>query len=243
MANVTHVVTGMVRLSYVNVFTPRQREGQTEPKYSLTVLLPKQDTATMARIQAAVEAAKDLGAMGCWSGMRVDAPAPIYDGDGARPKDRTPYSPECHGHWVLNCSSKRKPEVVDANGNPIMNEAQVYSGCYGRVSLDFYPFSNQGGKGIGCGLGNVQKLQDGEPLGGGVTAAEDFGATGNAMPAPANPALANPAFAQANPGARENASFAQANNPAFAQANPTFTQANPGAPATGMINPITGLPM
>lgn len=178
----THVVTDKVRMSYVHVFAPYQKEGQSEAKYSMTVLLPKSDSATMSRITQALEAARQQGIQSCWNGLNVQAQPSIYDGDGLRPKDQTPFSPECKGHWVINCSSKRKPQVVDANGNFIIDESAVYSGCYGRVSLDFYPYSNTGGKGITIQLGNVQKLADGDMLGGGATAEQDFGATGNQLP-------------------------------------------------------------
>ena len=80
------------------------------------------------------------------------------------------------GSLVFTASSKNKPEVVDKNVQPILSPTAVYSGCYGRVSIRFYPYNSHGRKGIGCGLGNVQKLRDGEPLGGGTTAKQDFGA-------------------------------------------------------------------
>ena len=51
---------------------------------------------------------------------------------------------------------------------------RVYSGCYARVSLNFYAFNSNGNKGVACGLGNIQKIRDGEPLGSRTTAADDF---------------------------------------------------------------------
>ncbi len=244
MANqdATHIVTGMVRMSYLHIFTPYQKDGQTEPKYSMTVLLPKQDTGTMARIQAAIAAAKQKGVTSCWNGVQIEAQAPIYDGDSVRPKDRTPFSPECRGHWVINCSCKRKPEVVDANGNPILNETMVYSGCYGRVSLDFFPYASNGNKGIGCGLGNVQKLQDGESLGGGSTAEQDFGATGDAVAqsvaAPITPY--QPPYTPQTPAIPNTAYPAQM--PVYQPQAPVYPQQ--AAPQySAAVNPITGLPM
>jgi hypothetical protein len=121
--------------------------------------------------------AKQDGAGRLWGGTIPPVVAlPIHDGDGVRPSDGMPFSDECKGHWVFTASSKTPPEIVDASGNPIINQSEVYSGIYGRVSIDFFPYFNQGKKGIGCGLGNVQKLEDGEPLGSRTTAADDFSA-------------------------------------------------------------------
>lgn len=42
------------------------------------------------------------------------------------------------------------------------------------MSINFYAFNSNGNKGIACGLGNIQKIRDGEPLGGRTNAADDF---------------------------------------------------------------------
>ena len=184
-------VTGRVRLSFVHLFTPRANKPGDEPKYSTTILLPKSDVATRQRIDAAIQAAIQDGTTTKWGGVRPpQVPAPVHDGDGVRPNDGTPFGDECKGHWVFTASSKQPPQVVDLNLNPIINQTEVYSGMYARVSLRFFPYLNNGKKGIGCGLGNVQKLEDGEPLGGRTTAADDFsGAPGYYPPtrAPVQP--------------------------------------------------------
>lgn len=211
----TRVVTGIVRLSYCNLFKPFARDGQ-EAKYSTTVLIPKTDTATMQRVNAAIEAAIQKGAVDKWGGRPPKVDTPVHDGDGARPSDGAPYGPECKGHYVLNASGKLAPEVVDLQGNPIINQSEVYSGMYARISMNFYPYANSGKKGIGCGLGNVQKTQDGEPLGGGKSAAQDF----SNLPTDVQMPQAQPAYAPAAPAYQQ---------PAY-------------APPTG-INPITGQPL
>ncbi len=177
MANENRVVTGKARLSYVNLLKPYSRNPGAEEKFSVTVLVPKTDTLTKAKIDAAIEAAIQLGISKRWDGKR---PAviniPVYDGDGTRPSDGEPFGPECRGHWVFTASAKadRPPRVVDTAVNDILDPREVYSGMYGRVSVDFFAYSAQGRKGIGAGLNNVQKLADGEPLGGGTTAEDDF---------------------------------------------------------------------
>jgi len=171
----TNVTTGEVRLSYVNLFQPRANQQGQEPKYSVTILLPKTDTATYQRIQAAIQAAYERGVQESWNGARPPLKHVIHDGDGVRPSGE-PFGEECRGHWVFTASSKNKPEVVDAHLNPIIDQSKVYSGVYGRVNINFYPYNNSGNRGVAAGLGPVQILRDGEPLGGRVSAADAFGA-------------------------------------------------------------------
>jgi hypothetical protein len=184
-ADAKRVVTGRVRMSYTHLITPRVPEQGGEAKYSVTLLIPKSDVATKQRLDAAIQASIAEGVATRWNGARPAQPAtPIHDGDGLRPTGEA-FSDECRGHWVMTASSKNKPEVIDANMNPIIDATQIYSGMYGRVSIRFFPYMNSGKKGIGCGLNNVQKLEDGEPLGGRTTAADDFGgSSANYAPAP-----------------------------------------------------------
>ncbi|MCI6276156.1 MAG: DUF2815 family protein, partial [Clostridium sp.] len=71
-------------------------------------------------------------------------------------------------------NSKNKPGIVDKDVQPILDQSEVYSGCYARLTLNFYAYAASGNKGIAAGLGNVQKLEDGEPLGGFTRAEDDF---------------------------------------------------------------------
>lgn len=180
MDNICNVTTGEVRMSYAHLFKPYAAMQGQEEKFSVTVLVPKTDTATMGRINAAIEAAKQRGVTEKWNGQCPPVVStPVYDGDGVRPSDGMPFGPECKGHWVFTASAKADypPEIVDSMGNPIINQSEIYSGIYGRVNVTFFPYSFGGKKGIGCGLGPVQKLKDGEVLGGGhISAAQAFGA-------------------------------------------------------------------
>ena len=180
MNEVTSVTTGEVRMSYVHLFKPYAYQPGQEEKYQVTILVPKTDTDTMGRINAAIEAAKQKGISGKWNGVCPPiVPTPVYDGDGVRPSDGMAFGPECKGHWVFTASAKADypPEVVDKAGNPIITQSEVYSGMYGRVNVTFFPYAFGGKKGVGCGLGPVQKLRDGEALGGSMpTAAQVFGA-------------------------------------------------------------------
>lgn len=191
--DITNVTTGEARLSYVHLFKPHAQQPGAEEKYSCTILVPKSDTATKTRIDAAIEAAKQKGINGKWNGVCPPiVPHPVHDGDGVRPSDGMPFGPECKGHWVFTASAKADypPEVVDQNGNPMINQSEMYSGVYALVNVEFYPYMFGGKKGIGCGLGPVKKVRDGEALGGSApTAAQAFGAP---QPAPQQAAAINP---------------------------------------------------
>lgn len=204
MENITNVTTGKVRLSFVHLFKPYAFQPGQEEKYSCTILVPKTDVDTMARINAAIEAAKQKGATDKWNGIVPPVvPTPVYDGDGVRPSDGMAFGPECKGCWVFTASAKADypPEIVDANMNPIINQTEIYSGIYARVNVNFFPYAFGGKKGIGCGLGPVQKLSDGEALGGSApTAAQAFGAA-QPQASPVQPPARNvqPARPKINP--------------------------------------------
>ena len=178
--DITNVTTGEARLSYVHLFKPYAHQAGAEEKFSCTILVPKSDTATKARIDAAIEAAKQKGISGKWNGVCPPiVPTPVHYGDGTRPSDGMPFGPECKGHWVFtaNTGTDYPPEVVDQNGNPMINQSEMYSGVYALVNVEFFPYMFGGKKGIGCSLGPVKKVRDGEPLGGSApTAAQAFGA-------------------------------------------------------------------
>lgn len=170
-----NLVTGKVRFSYVQVFEPKSINGG-EAKYSVTLLIPKSDNATYQRILAEMNRVLQEGVTEVFKGVMPANPSlPIYDGDGLKPSGEA-FGAECKGHWVIHAKSNTAPEVVDTSCNPIIGKNEFYSGCYGRASLSFYAYNKNGNKGVGCGLGNVQKLEDGQPLDGRTTAAEDFGA-------------------------------------------------------------------
>ena len=167
--NNTKVVTGVVRLSYEHVWEPASIEG-SKPKYSVSLIIPKSDKKTIDAINAAVEnAIKDGTAkFGGKIPPRASLKLPLRDGDLEREDEAYTDS------YFVNANSTTAPQIVDRAVQPILDRAEVYSGCYARVSVNFYAFNTNGNKGIACGLGNIQKVRDGEPLGGRSTAAEDF---------------------------------------------------------------------
>ncbi len=156
------------RLSYAHVFTPASVNG-SDPKYSVSAIIDKKDTKTVHAIKAAIEQAKK-DAVSKWGGkIPANLHTPLRDGDIDRPDDAA-YA----GCYFLNANSRQAPEVVDARVQPILDPNEVYSGCYGKISVTFYGYNSNGNRGIAAGLGNVQKLRDGESLGGRSSAADDF---------------------------------------------------------------------
>lgn len=169
----TKVTTGKIRLSYVHLFEPYAIEGN-EPKYSASLIIPKDDKETLKVIKEAIEEAKELGKSKFGGKTPANLKTPLRDGDEERPDDES-----YENSFFLNANSRNKPGIVDVNVHPILDETEVYSGCYARVTLNFYAYSASGNKGIAAGLGNVQKLVDGEPLGGFTRAEDEFEAVEN----------------------------------------------------------------
>lgn len=172
--NPTKVITGVnTRWSYVNAWEPKSINGGA-PKYSVSLIIPKSDTRTIEKIQAAIQAAYEEG-QGKLKGNGKSVPAlsvlktPLRDGDAERPDDEA-YADS----YFVNANSGTAPGIVDADRNPIIDRSEVYSGVYGRASINFYAFNSNGNKGIACGLNNLQKIRDGEPLGGKSRAEDDF---------------------------------------------------------------------
>lgn len=172
--NPTKVITGPnTRWSYANVWQPKSINGGA-PKYSVSLIIPKSDTETVSKIKAAIKAAYEEG-QAKLRGNAKSVPAleymktPLRDGDKERPDDEA-----YKNSYFINANSGTAPGVVDANRQPIIDTSEVYSGVYGRASINFYAFNSNGNKGIACGLNNLQKIRDGEPLGGKARAEDDF---------------------------------------------------------------------
>ena len=168
MATESKVITGKVRLSFTkNVFTPDEKGS-----FSIMILIDKKDKETLAKINGVVDKFKtDAKAVTIWgSKFLASFKTPLRDGDTER--DTGKY-PEYKGHYFINANTYNRPGVVDAQKNDIIDKSELYSGCYGRVSIIPAAYNVDGNKGIKFYLNNVQKLSDGEPLGGNVSNASD----------------------------------------------------------------------
>ena len=195
--NPTKVITGVnTRWSYANVWQAKSINGKTRcrkvsqqsvgqdarrpeadtgtPKYSVSLIIPKSDTTTVNKIKAAIQAAYEEGESKLKGNGRTVPPlsalkTPLRDGDLERPDDEA-----YKDAYFVNANSSTAPGIVDADRQPIIDTSEVYSGVYGRASINFYAFNSNGNKGIACGLNNLQKIRDGEPLGGKTRAEDDF---------------------------------------------------------------------
>jgi hypothetical protein len=165
----TKVVTGKVRFSYLHVWEPAAVEEGSQKKYSVSLIIPKSDTDTVARIKNAIQSALEAGKAKFGGKIPASLKLPLRDGDIERADDDAYLN-----SWFLSANSSKQPGIVDQNVQPILRQDEIYSGCYGRASINFFAFNTNGNKGIACGLNNIQKLSDGELLGGRTTAEFDF---------------------------------------------------------------------
>ncbi len=174
----TRFTTGKARLTYAFLWAPRSSDNEDGDekgeKYSTCILIPKGDQATIDKLNIALNYAVQAGqAKGLWgANLPTSFKWPLRDGDAEYLEKGEEYK----GHWFLNASSTRKPRIVDIARNDIYDESEVYSGCYARVCVNLFPFNQKGNRGIGCGLEAIQKISDGEALGGApVDVDEAFG--------------------------------------------------------------------
>lgn len=171
----TKVVTGVnTRWSYANVWEPKPSLNGGKPKYSVSLIIPKSDKDTIKKVKDAIQAAYEEGegklkGNGKFVPALEDIKTPLRDGDRERKGDEA-----YEGCYFINANSDMAPGIVDANRQPILERSEVYSGVYGRASINFYAFNTNGNKGIACGLNNLQKIRDGEPLGSRSRAEDDF---------------------------------------------------------------------
>lgn len=168
----TRVVTGKVRLSYVNVFKPKAITAGQEPKYSVSVIIPKTDKKTLDAIEKAIKIAIEEGKdkLSVKGKMPANIKTPLRDGDTERQGD-----PAYENAFFINANNKNRPTVVGLDMEEIVDPLELKSGDYGRVAITFFAFNAEGNRGIGASLGNIQKVKEGDPLGSFVSAADDFG--------------------------------------------------------------------
>ena len=238
MTNETTAVVQNVRLSYVNVFKPFSNNPDLPPKYSTTILLPKSDLNSKQRLDAAIQAAAQKGLNEKWNGVMPPVVAnPIHDGDGVK-QDGTPFGDECKGCWVFTASANadRQPQIVDQNVQPILNQSEIYSGVYANVAINDFPYLHTGKKGVGFGLTHIQKVRDGEVLGGAPVSADKLftalGGASNPNPFP-NPQQVQPVqqYQQTQPVQQ------------YQQAQPVQQYQQPTQQGSIGIDPLTGLPL
>lgn len=169
----TKVTTGTGRFSYEHLFHRQIFNGQ-QGKYGLSFLIPKDDEETIRKIKAAIRAAYEAGKSKLKSGDKVlpleSIDLPLHDGDVEKAGD-----PNYAGHYFLNAKCSDQPLVVDRQKERITEPSAVWSGDYGRISVNFYAY-NYGRPGIAAWLNGVQLLKKGPKIGGHGSALNDFDA-------------------------------------------------------------------
>lgn len=165
---------GEVRFSYCHVFSKRLNPDGTQGKYGCCVLIPKTNTEALNVFKKAYEGAVAQGKATKWGGkIPSKVQIPLHDGDEERPDD-----PAFEGCYYFNCSSGSAPgiRVKDSNGAIVeaLDDEEFYSGCYGVLTGNMFPYSASGNVGVGVGLNNLLKTRDGERLSGGRSADADF---------------------------------------------------------------------
>lgn len=155
------------RFAYLNCWKPSTLYGNN--KYSMTALISKDDQETIDRIYDAIDYVKEHS-LNKWGGrVPSNLKLPLHDGDEEKPGNKS--FKNC---YFINAKSDSKPQIVDKEVQPISDSTQVYSGCYGNVSLIFFAYNCSGNKGISVILGNIQKVKDGNPIGGKISASDEF---------------------------------------------------------------------
>lgn len=169
------MITGVCRISYPALFEPKANPSGAL-KYSCSLLIPKSDTAQVASFQKAIDKAVELGKEKLWKGkvpkFRYE---PLRDGD-AELASGEKESKEYTGMLFINASSNTAPGVVGPDARPLMNQDDIYAGCWVRADINPFPFSNSGNNGVGWGLNNIMLVREGERLDGRVKAEDAFAA-------------------------------------------------------------------
>ena len=148
-----------------------RRVSQKGSAEEIVLVVGVQGVEFILSANTAIEEAKQSG-VSKWNGkIPPNLKMPLRDGDEERPDD-----PAYADSYFINCNSIERPGIVDRKRVPITDPTVIYSGCYIRVSINFYPFNTNGNRGVGAGLGNVQFWCDGDPLNGRVRAEDEFDA-------------------------------------------------------------------
>lgn len=167
----TKVITDEVRLSYLHAFAPASVGDSDQKKYSACALIPKTAKKTLKLIEEAIAEATEEGKTKKWGGkIPKKLHNPLRDGDEEEDKGE-----EYKGMYFINASSTKKPTLLNVDRSEIFDEEELKSGDWGKLSINFFPYSAQGNNGVGVGLNHIMKTRTGDALGGvRASAEEDF---------------------------------------------------------------------
>ena len=165
-----NLFSGPVRLAFPNLFKPREAKGQQQTgdgKYGAALLFPLGTNMALFN-QAWIAAAKEKFPKN-WdnNGNPIGLHLPFHDQKEKAfgPKPLAGYTP---GAITFNISSQFKPQIVDINMNPIVEEGRVYPGVWAFISMNAYAYGPpQPKSGVSFGLQSVMIIADDQKLGGG----------------------------------------------------------------------------
>ena len=149
------------RLDFVHVFEPWAFRENERPKYSVTLIISKNDTDTIRKVHNALAQAYENGKSTLQNAEMKDIRSPLRDGDAERPNN-----PVYRNCWFINATNNgifSVPQVCDRDKNFITDRKQLYSGVWGRVHVSFKAYSSGDSpsqKGIGCYFNAIQKTKD-----------------------------------------------------------------------------------
>lgn len=169
-------VTPKGRVCFAEVYHPTAMNETAKKKYSLILLInpeevkkdPEQQQkldALVAAVEACCRETFKCGMKDLYKGKALTSPF-------RRSEEKPDYMPP--GHIFFKLSTVKKPDVVDGLKNDIPEDSNnFYSGCIAHCSYNCFAYDEGGNRGVSIGLNNVQKVADGEPMGGVKTSAQD----------------------------------------------------------------------
>jgi hypothetical protein len=168
-----NVMTPKFRVSYPYVFKPQKpMQPGGEEKYGVTMLFPKGADLTALKQEAARACIEKWGADKTkWpTNMR----SPFRDQKEKVDKAGKIQTGHEAGAIFITATSKAQPGLVDSANQSLLQEKDFYAGCYARATVRAFAYDKAGNRGVSFGLQNVQKLSDGEPLGGRAKPEDEF---------------------------------------------------------------------
>jgi hypothetical protein len=159
-----------VRIAFARLFEPKLNQSKTAEEYSVCIILDPENPTTQALQEAVDDVATEK-----WGEKAVSLLEkgrlrdPIHDGD-----DMESGGEAFAGKLYCNAKSRRAPQIVDRKVQPIIDQDEIYSGCYCNITVSLYAYDKPENKGIGIGLNNIQLIKRGERLSGAPDAEEEF---------------------------------------------------------------------